>query len=70
MVSVTGKVGDDEMVLTTEKGDRFTFYHDQDCCESVYVESITGDLADLVPGPADPLQGARHARRHAARPRP
>lgn len=22
-------------------------YHSQDCCESVYIESITGDLSDL-----------------------
>lgn len=29
----------------------FKFYHDQDCCESVYIESITGDLEDLVNTP-------------------
>ena len=29
----------------------FKFYHEQDCCESVYIESITGDLEDLVNTP-------------------
>ena len=27
------------------------FYHMQDCCEEVYMESITGDLDDLVGTP-------------------
>jgi hypothetical protein len=30
---------------------RYIFYHSQDCCESVYIESIVGDLDDLVGSP-------------------
>ena len=43
------KVGDDddELVFSNSDG-KFTFYHQQDCCESVYIESIVGDLSDLV----------------------
>jgi hypothetical protein len=29
----------------------FTFYHEQDCCENVEIESIVGDLQDLVGEP-------------------
>lgn len=29
----------------------FKLYHSQDCCEHVYVESIVGDLSDLVDSP-------------------
>lgn len=29
----------------------FVFYHEQDCCESVYIESVVGDLNDLVGEP-------------------
>jgi hypothetical protein len=29
----------------------YMFYHEQDCCEEVYIESIVGDLQDLVGSP-------------------
>ena len=40
--------GDSELIFFTEDGFRYTMCHDQDCCESVYIESIVGDLGDLV----------------------
>lgn len=33
-----------------DKQGRFTFYHEQDCCEGVYIESIVGNPLDLVMG--------------------
>lgn len=39
-----------ELILTCEEG-VYTFYHAQDCCESVYIEDITGDLDDLLNSP-------------------
>jgi hypothetical protein len=38
----------------------FTFYHEDDCCESVYIDDITGDLNDLVGKPLDIVEVARH----------
>ena len=32
-------ITDDEM---------FVMFHDQDCCETVYIESVVGDLKDLI----------------------
>lgn len=44
-------VGGERLVFTTIDGDQFEFYHDQDCCESVTIEEIAGDLDDLVGAP-------------------
>jgi len=46
--SVTGSVGDDEIIFTTDDGRSFKMHHYQDCCESVTVEDIVGNLEDLV----------------------
>ena len=41
----------DELVFVADTGERYTFYHSQDCCESVWIEDISGDLCDLVGTP-------------------
>ncbi len=51
LVSITGGVGDDEMILTTDTGERYKLFHDRGCCESVSVEDITGNLDDLIGSP-------------------
>jgi hypothetical protein len=38
---------DDSLIFENDQ-DRYIFYHSQDCCENVYIESIVGDLDDLV----------------------
>lgn len=43
--------GKDRIVFRCADGSLWLMYHDQDCCESVYVESITGDLDDLIGHP-------------------
>lgn len=41
----------DEVVFLAQGGTIYKLYHDQDCCESVTVEDIIGDLSDLVGAP-------------------
>ena len=41
---------DSELVFENAT-DRYVFFHHQDCCESVYIESIVGDIEDLVNTP-------------------
>ena len=40
----------DEINFVCEEG-TFVMYHELDCCENVYVESIAGDLNDLIGAP-------------------
>lgn len=51
LIRVEGAVGDDEIHFTADDGQRYVMDHDQDCCENVQIEDITGDLADLVGSP-------------------
>lgn len=41
----------DEILFTTSNGEVYKMFHDQDCCESVEIEDITGDLSDLLHSP-------------------
>ena len=51
IVAITGHENDDEILIATESGRNFKFYHEQDCCESCYVAEIVGDLQELVGSP-------------------
>ena len=48
LVSVTGKVGADEMLFTDTNGVSYKLYHETHCCEDVTIEDINGDLNDLI----------------------
>lgn len=43
--------GEDEVYITLDSGEKFKMYHNQDCCESVYLESVVGDVEDLIGEP-------------------
>lgn len=42
---------DDTLTFTLENGQRCRFYHEQDCCESVSIESVVGTIDDLIGSP-------------------
>ena len=41
----------DELIFVTTDDEEYKMYHMQDCCESVNLEEVTGDLNDLVGTP-------------------
>lgn len=52
MIEVQGlKEGSDHVTFVCEDGSTFEFYHERDCCESVAIYSIDGDVSDLVWSP-------------------
>jgi hypothetical protein len=50
LVSVEN-ANNEAIVFTTDTGEKYKLYHEQDCCENVTIEDITGDLEDLVGSP-------------------
>lgn len=42
------QISGDDATLKFEDGSSIYLYHDQDCCETVYIESVVGDVLDLV----------------------
>jgi hypothetical protein len=48
---VTAESSEKRVDFVADFGARITMYHEQNCCESVYVEDINGDLNDLVGSP-------------------
>lgn len=48
LAKVTGETRGNNIVFVTTAGDIYRMYHQQNCCENVYIEDIVGDLQDLV----------------------
>ena len=43
--------GNDEAIFTFEDGTKYKMYHEQDCCESVYIEDVIGNVENLIGSP-------------------
>lgn len=48
---VTVNKQDDVITYTSECGQQFRMLHHHDCCETVYIEDIEGDINDLIGSP-------------------
>ncbi len=48
---IKGNKGDDELVFVIDNGDEYIMVHEQDCCETVYIEDVCGYLSDLIGSP-------------------
>jgi hypothetical protein len=45
------KKKDEQIIFEEDNGNKYIMYHRQDCCEGVNIESIDGDLQDLIGSP-------------------
>ncbi len=41
----------EEVFLTISDTEKYLLYHNQDCCEAVWLEEVVGDLEDLLHTP-------------------
>lgn len=66
ITQITGTQGDEELRFFTSDGKEYLMYHSQDCCESVSLEDVAGNLSDLLDSPIlqadeesnnDPIEG-------------
>jgi len=48
LIKATVNADRDEITFVDSTGQSYRMYHSQDCCESVTVDDICGDLSDLI----------------------
>ena len=41
----------EEVIFVCSDGSEYTMYHSQDCCESVCIDDVEGDISDLIGSP-------------------
>lgn len=51
LIDIKGGIGDKEMIFTDTDNKKYRLFHDRDCCESVTIEDIIGDIEDLIGQP-------------------
>ena len=72
LTAVDGATSESERIVLKTEGETYAMFHEQDCCESVMVEDVVGDVTDLIGvpileayeetnskgGPEDPCEGS------------
>lgn len=62
LTSIDGATqGSDEIVFTCDDGASYRMYHSQNCCETVDVAEVIGDVADLIGSPIVEADESYHA---------
>ena len=51
ITKIEGEKGSDELIFHTKEGPSYRMHHYQDCCETVDLNDVIGDLADLIGNP-------------------
>lgn len=51
LLEVNVSQGNDEIEFVADDGRKWRMFHSQDCCESVSIDDIAGDVVDLVGSP-------------------
>ena len=52
IISIEGMTkNSEEVIFNLQDGRKFRLYHSQDCCESVSLEDVCGDVVDLINSP-------------------
>lgn len=51
LIEIIGNKDSDQLYFKTADLQLFEMMHYQDCCESVYIEDIVGDLEDVIGSP-------------------
>lgn len=42
------EAGNDLIIFTCDDGTKYKMYHEQDCCESVDIDDVCGNVSDLI----------------------
>lgn len=50
LASVVG-IPEDNVLFTLDDGSAYRMQHHQDCCESVVIEQVDGDISDIIGSP-------------------
>lgn len=51
LTEIKGGIGDSELIFVCSDGSKYRMYHGEDCCETVELDEVVGDIEDLIGSP-------------------